>query len=605
MENRKLINEITRIQQMMGVQVITEGKMLSKLEKYLLPSVEKLVKTGERTTDREIVQSFVKSLDNTIEDAANPYSKKMEEKGIKTLEDLANLASKGFTKREVDDITRIFLKNAAEAIEKDFPGLIEKRIDDAVVNSKSYITALNRVKKVNSKWSDGVIPETERELAEKSLELLKKSKKAFSEMDISDSLKTTTIKDIDDAISNLEKKLDGTFKKEVEGAIEDATVGELSQEATEEVENVLDEVGDVVIDESKLGDITTQPFTEEEVVKTVLPELEADMKLYQKGIWDSASEEMRAKWKLDVTKKTMQATKDAITLTDNVLKNSEKQLEAMEKIWANPNVDEAFKKKMIEESANSLGLKLSPKSWEWWKKGLLEGTGFGGTTPSVKAYMRKFLYVNIIFSVIEVSSDYVKAANAPGGSPNPLTDFDGFLAAYKPGEVLIKTFTPFFMGRIIIAGVNMGKKDYRIPSSKEVQEFLAGNGVSTPSQYEYKNNETAGTLDVYKGTDILGQYKFNTETNKVEQFGQVSAELTPSGGSNNNNQTQTQTIEATSGDFKTWYDNSHPTQHPTAQEWNDYTLTVNSGDKSIINVKKGSAINFNYKKQQDGTYVKQ
>jgi hypothetical protein len=350
--------------------------------------------------------------------------------------------------------------------------------------------------------------------------------------ELSPELRESTIKELDDTINSLEQKLNGTFKKEVEGAVEDAATGELTQEATEEVQSVLDEVGDVVIDESKLGDITTQPFTEEEVVKTVLPELESDMKLYQKGLWDSASEEMRAKWKLDITKKTIQMTKDAVKLSDDVIKNNAKQLEAMEKIWANPNIDEAFKKKMIEESANSLGLKLNPKAWQWWKKQLLEGTGFGGTTPSVKAYMKKFLFINFVWSAIEVGHSISKASNAPGGSPNPIKDLDGWLAAYHPGEVLIKTLTPFFLGRVIVFGVNVATNEYRIPSSSEVQEYLAGNGVSTPSQYEYKNNEKIGTLDVYKGEEILGQFRYNNDKNKLEQFGKLDPELTPGGGSN-------------------------------------------------------------------------
>jgi hypothetical protein len=87
MENKKLISEITRIQEMMGVQIITEGKLLTKLEKYLLPSVEKLIKSGEKTADKEMEQAFVKSLDDAIADASNPYAKKLEQKGIKTLDD--------------------------------------------------------------------------------------------------------------------------------------------------------------------------------------------------------------------------------------------------------------------------------------------------------------------------------------------------------------------------------------------------------------------------------------------------------------------------------------------------------------------------------------
>jgi hypothetical protein len=604
MENKKLISEITRIQEMMGVQVITEGKLLTKLEKYLLPSIEKLIKTGEKTVDKEMEQAFVKSLDNTIADASNPYSKKLEQNGIKTLEDLANLETKGFTKEEVEGITKIFLKKAAAEIEQNFPGLIQKTVDDAVIGSSGYKRMINFIKKTNQKWVDGVIPNEGKEKAQKLLDQLKKSRETYSNLsELSPELRESTIKELDDAINSLEQKLNGTFKKEVKGAVEDAATGELTQEASEEVQSALDEVGDVVIDESKLGDITTQPFTEEEVVKTVLPELESDMKLFQKGLWNSASEEMRAKWKLDVTKKTIQMTKDAVKLSDDVIKNNAKQLEAMEKIWANPNIDEAFKKKMIEESANSLGLKLSPKAWQWWKKQLLEGFGVGINKIGFKEYYKKFISINIIWSVLSVANNIIKASNSPGGSPSPIEDLDGWLAAYQPGEILIKTFTPFFLGRIVTVAVDLGTKEYRIPSSSEVQEYLAGNGVTTPSQYEYKNNEDAGTLNVYKGSDILGQFKYNNDKNKVEPFGELKPELTPSGGSNTNTgggSTTPSNVVATADELKT-YINQNFNPHPSATEWRAWSFTIDPSDKSIIKGTKGSTT-ITYQKQSDGSY---
>ena len=518
---KNLINEITRIQEMMGVQVLSEGKMLKPLEKFLLGATEKLVSSGEKTISKEMEQAYDKALSDVILDATSPFGRKLETAGVKTLEDLANLEGKGFTKEEVQAFTKELTQKTVQKVEQFFPKVGVEAVDGYIKGQAWFKRGMNRIDKAMSSFAEGV-PEDQVESVKDAITGWKAMKVKIENTQLSESEMKSALAKIDAGIAHCEEKLSKTVG-DVAG-----TTGEKAAE--QGVSEVVDEVS-VTIDEGKLGDITSQPFTEEEVIKTVLPQLEEDIKLYQKGIWNSTTPQMREKWKLDVTKKTIQATKEALTLADGVIENNAKQLEAMEKIWANPKIDEGFKKKMIEQSLKDLGLKLNPKSWEWWKKGLLKGTGFGSTTPSVKEYMKKFLYINIVWSAIEVGFSIAKTSNSPGGQPNLIKDWDAFLAAYHPGDVLVKTFVPFFLGRVIVFGINALTNEYRIPSSTEVQEFLAKNGVNTPSQYEYKNNETAGTLDVYKGSDILGQFKYNNDKNKIEPFGQLKPELTPSGDS--------------------------------------------------------------------------
>lgn len=609
MKNRNLINEVTRIKEMMGVKLITEN-VLSKFIDPILKSAEKKIESAE-------IKSLKKAVQSTIDDAlsgnfGSTLSKKMESVGIRTIEDLSKISEKNLTKSELKEIEEFMVMKISEKLASTGGS---KQLDKTLLNT---FESLPQVKQLEDEitstakaWGEGPLLNDEIQSAQRAIENFKEMKITLSKnQNLSKEEINLLSSQIDDGIAKIEKNITesgGKFEKAGETAATDAIEDEVVDNLDPNVESKIDEVS-ITIDSDKLGDITSQPFTEEEVIKTVLPQLEEDIKLYQKAIWNSTTPQMREKWKLDVTKKTIEATKKAITLAEGVIENNVKQLDAMEKIWANPAVDEGFKKRMIEQSLKDLGLKLSPKSWEWWKKGLLKGTGFGSTTPSVKEYMKKFLYINFVWSAIEVSYSIAKTSNSPGGQPNPLKDWDAFLAAYHPGDVLIKTFTPFFLGRFIVAGINAGTNEYRIPSSSEVQEFLAKNGVNTPSQYEYKNNETAGTLDVYKGSDILGQYKYNNDKNKVEQFGQVKPELTPSGNSssNSNNTPAPVTTVATDTELIAFVNKTFPAEkdHPTTDQWGKYTFTVDPNDKSKITATNGS-ITLVCKKQADGSYFLQ
>lgn len=607
MKNRNLINEVTRIQEMMGVNLITE-KVLDYFLKPIIKAGEKAIESAEVKALKSAIES---SLDDVLKAVDNPLTKKMETAGIRTIDDLAKIGEKGLTKAEVKKIEKYVADNIIKKLETTGQSDIINKIKlGAFESTPEFAKLKNKTNSIADAWGNGTLSADEFELAKGEVRNLRTTKINLSKSGLNEDELKLMYTEIDTAIAKIEKNITesgGKLEKAGETAATDAIEDEVVNNLESNVEAKIDEVS-ITIDADKLGDITSQPFTEEEVIKTVLPQLEEDMKLYQKAIWNSTTPQMREKWKLDVTKKTIEATKKAITLADGVIENNVKQLDAMEKIWANPAVDEGFKKRMIEQSLKDLGLKLSPKSWEWWKQGLLKGTGFGSTTPSVKEYMKKFLYINFVWSAIEVSYSIVKTANSPGGQPNPFKDWDAFLAAYHPGDVLIKTFTPFFLGRFIVAGINAGTNEYRIPSSSEVQEFLAKNGVNTPSQYEYKNNETAGTLDVYKGSDILGQYKYNSEKNKVEQFGNVNPELTPSGSSssNSNNPPAPVTTVATDTELIAFVNKTFPAanDHPTTEQWGKYTFTVDPNDKSKITATNGS-ITLVCQKQADGSYFLQ
>ena len=77
-----------------------------------------MVKSGEKTFSKEIEQAYDKALADVIADAASPYAKKLESAGVKTIEDLANLEGKGFTKEEVQAFTQDLLKRAAKVVNR-------------------------------------------------------------------------------------------------------------------------------------------------------------------------------------------------------------------------------------------------------------------------------------------------------------------------------------------------------------------------------------------------------------------------------------------------------------------------------------------------------
>jgi len=204
---KNLINEVTRIKEMMGVNLLTENPLMKFIEKSLLGSTEALVKSGEKTFSKEIEQAYDKALADVIADAASPYAKKLESAGVKTIEDLANLEGKGFTKEEVQAFTQDLLKRAAKVVDQFAPEAAQDLIDKTFKESSSYVNTMKRVDRAMSSFMDGV-PSEKVEGVKKHISALEASKLSIiNSKALSQTEKEIAARRIDEAIASLESKL--------------------------------------------------------------------------------------------------------------------------------------------------------------------------------------------------------------------------------------------------------------------------------------------------------------------------------------------------------------------------------------------------------------
>ena len=204
---KNLINEVTRIKEMMGVKLLTESPLLKILEKGLLGSTEALVKSGEKTFSKEIEQAYDKALADVIADATSPYAKKLESAGVKTLEDLANLEGKGFAKEEVQAFTQDLLKRAAKVVEQFAPEAAQDLIDKTVKEQPFFVNGMKNVDKAMSAFMDGVPAEKVESVKTVMGKLEKVKQDIINNKALSQTEKDIAVKRFDDAIASLESKL--------------------------------------------------------------------------------------------------------------------------------------------------------------------------------------------------------------------------------------------------------------------------------------------------------------------------------------------------------------------------------------------------------------
>jgi Asp-tRNA(Asn)/Glu-tRNA(Gln) amidotransferase C subunit len=166
-----------------------------------------LVKSGEKTFSKEIEQAYDKALADVIADAASPYAKKLESAGVKTIEDLANLEGKGFTKEEVQAFTQDLLKRAAKVVDQFAPEAAQDLIDKTFKESSSYVNTMKRVDRAMSSFMDGV-PAEKVEGVKKHISALEASKLSIiNSKALSQTEKEIAARRIDEAIASLESKL--------------------------------------------------------------------------------------------------------------------------------------------------------------------------------------------------------------------------------------------------------------------------------------------------------------------------------------------------------------------------------------------------------------
>ena len=173
MKNRNLINEVTRIQEMMGVNLITE-KVLDYFLKPIIKSVEKGIESAEVKSLKSAIES---SLDDVLKAVDNPLTKKMETAGIRTIDDLAKIGEKGLTKAEVKKIEKYMADTIIKKLETTGQSDIINKIKlGAFESTPEFIKLKDKTISIADAWGNGTLIDDEIELAKAEVRNLQRAK---------------------------------------------------------------------------------------------------------------------------------------------------------------------------------------------------------------------------------------------------------------------------------------------------------------------------------------------------------------------------------------------------------------------------------------------
>ena len=228
MKNRNLINEVTRIQEMIGVKLITE-KVLDYFIKPIIKAGEKGIETAEIKSLRSAIES---SLDDVLKAVDNPLTKKMETAGIRTIDDLAKLSEKGLTKAEVKKIEQYMADNIIKKLETTGQSNIIDRIKLDVFDSTPQFSKFkDKVTSTSDAWGNGKLIDDEIELAKAEVKNLQRMKLELSKSGLNENEMRLLNSEIDDAIVKIEKNITesgGSLEKAGETAATDAIEDEVA-----------------------------------------------------------------------------------------------------------------------------------------------------------------------------------------------------------------------------------------------------------------------------------------------------------------------------------------------------------------------------------------
>jgi hypothetical protein len=240
MENKKLINEITRIQEMMGVNIITESglskfvdKQVARFFDELLPGVEKLAKTGTKELDNEIMQDVATKFNQELESKSGmPYSKKLKSLNINNLDDLVKSAEK-FSEKQFKEISSYILTKSLKEIES--TGKLSSLIDDNILKGDT----LKPIRDILEVPVPDKIEDIEG--VKTYLDDLKKVRNDIevNGYNLSNEGKQKLISDYDAKISEVEGKIQKTIEPDLgKGAADAGTdmINNTAEEATEETD---------------------------------------------------------------------------------------------------------------------------------------------------------------------------------------------------------------------------------------------------------------------------------------------------------------------------------------------------------------------------------
>jgi hypothetical protein len=580
MENKKLINEITRIQEMMGVNIITESGLTKFVDKQvarffdeLLPGVEKLAKTGVKELDSEIMQDVATKFNQELESKSGmPYSKKLKSLKINTLEDLVNNAAK-FSEKEFKEISSYILTKSLKEIES--TGKLSSLIDDNILKGDT----LKPIRDILEVPVPDKIEDIEG--VKTYLDDLKKVRNDIevNGYNLSNEGKQKLISDYDAKISEVEGKIQKSG-----GDVADDAAGKTGKSSE--------------IDVSRLLEI--QEPKPEDIAKTFLPHIIEEAQ--KTKFWKSLNTKRQELFSQELYANLLKYAQENKVISEKVLSNNEKQFDNMVELWNSPAMKPSTRMGMIEKVSKDLDLGWTMKDKEYWGNFLLPFTDPKTgklinpiTKDGFKAYLKKYVLINLGLAGVDVFKNVATTNNVGFDNLPGDTDGEKIMNLWHPVESAWKLVAPGIWGPISVGALDLVSSDNRAPSEKELIDFLKSTvDASDKSTYDIVvDTDNKITLLKDKSGTILGSYSYDNENKKVT----VNKGIKPG---DNAGSTTITTPEASEDDFKKWYDKLYPSH---SFKWADAKITVES-DKLTVNVKVGNN-QLKFKKQTDGSYSQQ
>jgi hypothetical protein len=233
MKNRNLLNEVTRIKEMMGVKLITE-----KVLDYFLEPVIKAAEKGLESAEVKSLKSAIESsLDDVLKAVDNPLSKKMESAGIRSIEDLAKIGEKGLEKKEIQQIEEYMANNILKKLESTGQGdLVDRVMAKGFAGIDEFKGFSDNVNDFVEMFANERLSKEDVQMAKDSLIELVKMKNTIKSSNLPEDQIEKLVGDIDSAISKIDKNI-----KSLEGLAGDA-VKEMSDA---EIQAALDKLRNI------------------------------------------------------------------------------------------------------------------------------------------------------------------------------------------------------------------------------------------------------------------------------------------------------------------------------------------------------------------------
>ena len=525
MKNRNLINEVTRIQEMMGVKLITE-KVLDYFIKPIIKAGEKGIETAEIKSLRSAIES---SLDDVLKAVDNPLTKKMETAGIRTIDDLAKLSEKGLTKAEVKKIEQYMADNIIKKLETTGQSNIIDRIKLDVFDSTPQFSKFkDKVTSTSDAWGNGKLIDDEIELAKAEVKNLQRMKLELSKSGLNENEMRLLNSEIDDAIVKIEKNITesgGSLEKAGETAATDAIEDEVADNLAPEIKTDVEDAFNASesIDFENLFKL--QNPEPEDMVKTFWDTIQGDMKkapFYQ----TLRTEAQKTEFSNQVYGILTKWAKEGKVVSEKVLKNNEKAFDTMIELWSNPSMKPSDKMKMMEQASKELGLKWTKRDMQYWGNYIFKPWTKSSTgemiSPFTKEgfgeYFKKYMLINIGivgFGTVKniITQKNIGFDNLPGDNAA-----EKFMNLFKPGESLLKTFLPFTYTYPISWAIGASTNELRAPSEKELIAFLITALPDANDKTKYTISvDTDNKLTLLKNKDgqTVGSYSYNNPDNKV------------------------------------------------------------------------------------------